>query len=174
MWPEFDLSGTQSDLTLEAEYAPWITLVSSQEQRGPLALALAEGRFTDEAALHVINSVQSPPKDMEGAATWDVSLTGGKAGRDGTLPLRLLSPNGGDADVWQYKNGQWVAVDVQRSGQYLLLAMEGVQGTFFLQPKGDGVWKIVLPIAGGAAGLAALLMVLTRVRRKKKKTVPAK
>ena len=174
VWPEFDLSGTQSDLTLEAEYAPWITLVSSQEQRGPLALALAEGRFTDEAALHVINSVQSPPKDMEGAATWDVSLTGGKAGRDGTLPLRLLSPNGGDADVWQYKNGQWVAVDVQRSGQYLLLAMEGVQGTFFLQPKGDGVWKIVLPIAGGAAGLAALLMVLTRVRRKKKKTVPAK
>lgn len=174
VWPEFDLSGTQSDLILEAEYAPWITLLPSGEQRGQLALALAEGRFTDEAVLHVTDSAQTPPKSMEGAVTWDVALTGGGAGQDGTLHLRLLSPDGGDADVWQYRNGQWVAVNARRSGQYLLLDMEGSQGTFFLQPGENAAWKFILPIAGGAAGLAALLAVLARVRRKRKKAVPAK
>lgn len=174
VWPEFDLSGTQSDLTLEAEYAPWITLLASGEQRGQLALALAEGQFTREAALHVADSARIPPKNAEGAVTWDVSLTGGEAGRDGAIPLRLLSPDGGDADVWQYKNGQWVAVDARRSGQYLILSMEGAQGTFFLQPKEGGVWKIALPIAAGAGGLAALLALLGRARRKKKKVVPTK
>lgn len=173
-WPEFDTSGTSSDLTIEAEYAPWVTLVASWERRGPLALALAEGQFTDEAVLSVTDSAQTPPKDAEGAVTWDVTLTGADVGQGGTLPLRLLSPGGGDTDVWQYKDGQWVAADAQRNGQYLLLTMEGSQGTFFLQPKGDGVWKIVLPITGGAAGLAALLMVLVRVRRKKKNAVLAK
>lgn len=174
VWPEFDLSGTRSDLTLEAEYAPWITLLASQEQRGQLALALAEGQFTGDAALHVTDSAQTPPQNAQDAVTWDVSLTGGEAGRDGVLPLRLLSPNGGDADVWQYINGQWVAADVQHSGQYLLLVMEGTQGTFFLQPKDSSMWKTLLPIAGGAAGLAALLAALGRARRKKKKAVPAK
>ncbi len=174
VWPEFDLSGTQSDLTLEAEYAPWITLLASGEQRGQLALALAEGQFTREAALHVADSARIPPQNAEGSVTWDVSLTGGEAGRDGAIPLRLLSPDGGDADVWQYKNGQWVAVDARRSGQYLILSMEGDQGTFFLQPKGGGVWKIALPIAVGAGGLAALLTLLGRARRKKRTAVPTK
>ena len=54
--------------------------------------------------------------------------------------------------------------------QQWLMAHCAEYGFILRYPTG----KIVLPIAGGAAGLAALLMVLTRVRRKKKKTVPAK
>lgn len=177
VWPEFDVSGTNSDIVLEAEYSPWVTLVASQERREQLSLALAEGRFTDEAVLSVADSTQAPPKkDAEGAVTWDVSLTGSGLGQDDLLPLRLLSPNGGDADVWQYQDGQWVAVEARRNGQYLLLTMEGTQGTFFLQPREGGPWLVILPAAAGAAGLVVLLVAVGKVRRKKKqkKAVPSK
>ena len=97
-----------------------------------------------------------------------------KAPSRGTFPLsgvcwdrRLLSP-GEDAEVWQYQNGQWVAVDTTRNGQYLLLTMEGTQGTFFLQPKGNGLWIPVLLTAGGAAGLGVLLLIASKRKRAKK------
>ena len=168
VWPEFDMSGTSSDVALEAEYAPWVTLVASAEQSGKLSLALAEGRFTQEAVLHVSDSAQTPPKkDAEGAVTWDISLVGSMLGPEDALPLRLLSP-GEDAEVWQYQNGQWVAVDTTRNGQYLLLTMEGTQGTFFLQPKGNGLWIPVLLTAGGAAGLGVLLLIASKRKRAKK------
>lgn len=162
------MSGTSSDVALEAEYAPWVTLVASAEQSGKLSLALAEGRFTQEAVLHVSDSAQTPPKkDAEGAVTWDISLVGSMLGPEDALPLRLLSP-GEDAEVWQYQNGQWVAVDTTRNGQYLLLTMEGTQGTFFLQPKGNGLWIPVLLTAGGAAGLGVLLLIASKRKRAKK------
>lgn len=173
VWPEFDLSGTRSDIVLEAEYAPWITLVASAEQREQLSLAFAEGQFTGEAALHVTDSAQTPPKDVEGAVTWDVSLTGSGLGGGDTVPLRLLSPGGG-AEVWQYREGQWVAVDARRSGQYLLLTMQGAEGTFFLQPQESGPWLTVLPIAAAAAALAALAVILTKAHKKKRKAAPPK
>lgn len=168
VWPEFDTSGTSSDITLEAEYASWVTLVASMEQSGKLPLALAEGQFTQEAVLHVSDSALTPPKkDAEGAVTWDISLAGSTLGPGDTLPLRLLSP-GEDAEVWQYQNGQWVALDTTRSGQYLLITMEGTQGAFFLQPKGNDSWTTVLLTVGGAAGLGALMVIARKVWRKRK------
>lgn len=168
VWPEFDMSGTSSDVTLEAEYASWVTLVASAEQSGKLSLALAEGRFTHEAALHVSDSALTPPKkDAEGAVTWDISLVGSTLGPEDALPLRLLNP-GDDTEVWQYQNGQWVVMDTTRSGQYLCLTMEGAQGTFFLQPKGNGPWKAVPLAVGGAVGLGLLLLIAGKLWRKKK------
>ena len=129
---------------------------------------MAEGRFTQEAVLHVSDSAQTPPKkDAEGAVTWDISLVGSMLGPEDVLPLRLLSP-GEDAEVWQYQNGQWVALDTTRSGQYLLITMEGTQGAFFLQPKGNDSWTTVLLTVGGAAGLGALVVIARKVWRKKK------
>lgn len=172
VWPEFDVSGVCSDLTVEAVYAPWITLVDSEEQAGNLVLALAEGQFTGEAALHVTDSAQTPPlENAGGAVVWDVALTGSGLGGKDTVPLRLLSPGGGAAGVWQYQNGQWSAIDAVQNGQYLLVTMEGTQGTFFLCPKGNEAWKTVLPLAGGMAGLIGLLLA-GKARRNRKKVKP--
>lgn len=168
VWPGFDTSGTRSDLTLEAVYAPWITLAASVEQSGKLSLALAEGRFTDEVVLHVSDSVLTPPKNnTEGAVTWDISLTGSSLTEDDMVPLRLLSPNGGDAAVWQYQNGQWVAVEAVLSGQYLLLSMEGTQGTFFIQPQDTGPWMTVLLAGAAVLGAALILLIGRRARQKR-------
>ena len=163
-WPEFDTSGTLSDITLEAEYAPWITLAASQETDGKLSLALAEGQFTREAVLRVTDGAVSPPPECgEDAVVRTVSLTGTALGPEDTVPLRLLSPAEGGADVWQYRNGQWKPVETRRNGRYLLLDMEGTEGVFCLQPQADAPWA---PLAiGGGAVLALLVLVL--VRRKK-------
>ncbi len=167
VWPEFDRSGVRSDVVVEAVYAPWITLLASQEtQEGKLALALAEGRFTEEAVLHVTDSAQTPPREAgAGAAVWDVVLTGAQLEGGGSVPLRLLSPEGGA--VWQYRDGQWRQVQTGRRGQYLLLSMTGPQGTFCIRTAENAPW-LIPAAAGGAAALAAVAVIAGKGRRAKK------
>lgn len=170
VWPEFDRSGTISDLTLEAVYAPWVTVVASQEQSGKLALALAEGRFTEEVALHITESAQTPPPEAaEGAVVWDVSLTGSRLSDGDSLPLRLLSRE--KASVWQYRDGRWQAVETVQNGQYLLLTMEGTQGTFWIQPQAGPPWML---LAAAAAGVVLAVLLLIAGRKKKKAAKAAK
>ena len=172
VWPEFDPSGTGSDLTLEAVYIPWVTLVASQEQEGKLSRALAEGKFTEEAVLRAEDSAQTPPEG--GIYVWDISLTGSQLTGGETVPLRLLNPEGGDALVWQYQNGQWNQVEAVRNGKYLALAMEGTSGTFCLQPQEAFPWLIAVGAAAGAVVLLLVLALLGRRRRKKKAAKAAK
>ena len=171
MWPEFDTSGTGSDLTLEAVYTPWATVAASQELSGKLSLALAEGRFTEDAVLHVQDSSQAPPSGAEGkAVVWDVSLTGVDLEEGAVLPLRLLNQGGGKAVVWQYQDDQWRQVEAVQNGQYLLVEMEGLQGSFCIQPQPGVPWTLV----GTAAGAAALLALLAAAGRQLKKKKAAK
>ena len=178
MWPDFDTSGLDSDITLEAVYTPWVTLVASEAQSGKLALALAEGRFTQDAILHVADSAVTPPEDAQadGTAVWDVTLTGTDLTDSDTVPLRLLNENGGRATVWQLTGDTWQQVDADSSGHYLLLDMTGTSGTFCICSHQR---SILLPLL--LAGLLAAVLVLTAVllvkRRKRKKAAanaPAK
>lgn len=166
VWPEFDVSGVRSDVTVEAVYAPWVTVVASEEQSGKLSLALAEGRFTEAAALHVTDGgCVPPPEAAEGAIVWEVSLTGTELGERDTVPLRLLSP-GGEGKVWQDQDGQWKQVEAVQNGQYLLLTMTGVQGVFCIQRQAGTAW--LLPAAVGGTAAAVLLLVTVRRKGKKK------
>lgn len=171
VWPEFDRSGARSDITVEAVYAPWITLVASNGMVNKLSIALAEGQFTEEAELLVESGGVAPPqkageRDEIWAETWKISLLGSDLGPEDVVPLRLLNPAGGDAVVWQYENGQWRQVEAVRNGQYLLLAMKGTQGIFYVRPQSNSAWLILA--AAGTAALAVLaLIVRNRLRTKK-------
>lgn len=169
VWGEFDTSGAKSDVTVEAVYAPWITLVASEELEGELALALAEGQFTGDAVLHVTDSDQTPPQDGE-VCVWQVSLTGTEPMDQ--VPLRLLSPGGGKAMVWQFSDGQWQKVDAVRNGSYLLLTMEGAQGIFCIQNQSGSLWMLLLAVAG--AGVLLLLVFLGRQWRRRGAAKPPK
>ncbi len=174
LWPEFDTAGTGSDLTLEAVYTPWVTLVSSEECEGKLARALAEGQFTEKAVLHVTDSTQTPPASSgEEACVWDISLTGTQTPGGDSIPLRLLDTGGGSAEVWRLEDGQWQAVEAGQNGQYLLLTMEGTQGTFCVVPQAS---QLPWPLIGGGAALATLLVLAGRHiknRRAVKASAPA-
>ena len=166
VWPEFDRSGLRSDVTAEAVYAPWVTLTASREMSGKLALALAEGQFTQDAVLRVTDSARQPPQEAGAeAVVWDVSLTGARLEEDAAVPLRLLSPEGGR--VWQLRDGRWQRTEAEQSGQYLLLTMTGTRGTFCIRPGQGASW--LLPAAAGGAVLlaAAALWAGKRLRAKK-------
>ena len=171
VWPAFDTSGLHSDITLEAVYTPWVTLVASDAAEGSLALALAEGRFTEDAALQVANSAQTPPdggsaKDV--TDVWTLTLTGTDVAEGGEVPIRLLNRGGGKASVWQLTDGGWQPVDFTVNGHYLLLTMAGTTATFCVRSSQGGPWLLVLLAAALLAVLAAVLLVLRH--RKKKKT----
>lgn len=162
-WPDFDASGVQSDITVEAVYAPWVTVTASQELSGNRSLALAEGKFTQEAVLHVSDGGQAPPQEAgEAAAVWEIALSGTELGPEDSVPLRLLSPDGGEANVWQYRNGAWQPAEAVLNGQYLLLTMKGTRGVFCIQPQAGTKWMV--PAAAGA-GVLALLLLIARRRR---------
>lgn len=170
-WPDFDASGRNSDVTLEAVYKPWVTLVASTEQEGNLALALAEGRFTEEAVLQVQYSSQAltassvvPEED-----TWDIVLAGTDLGPGDQVPLRLLNRMGGKAEVRQYQDGLWVRLDAETNGSYLIVTMTGTSGTFRIAPaQGSGILWLA-PVA-----LLALLAVFRLRKRKAQKAAGTK
>lgn len=169
-WPDFDTSGLNSDITLEAVYTPWVTLLASSEQEGKLALALAEGRFTGEAVLHVRPTLSSTAP-TEGTL-WDITLTGTDLGPEEDVTLRLLNTTGGRAEVRQYQSGRWVRLDAETNGSYLIVTTRGTHGTFNIAPaQGNGP---LLPVLLAAAVLLILLAVLRLRKRKKQKTAEAK
>ena len=163
-WDEFDKSGVMSDITLEAVYAPWITIVASAETQDKLALALAEGRFTDEAVLHAEDGTAKPPAGVE-ARVLNISLTGANE-EIGAVPIRLLNTGGKNAVVWQLDNGGWMRIDSTVSGKYLLLEMNGMSGTFCVQPQDMNPLPILL-IVSAAAILIIVIVILVAVRKKK-------
>jgi len=164
-WPDFDTSGLNSDIILEAVYKPWVTLVASAEQEGRLALALAEGQFTEEAALHV----RPASTDPAAAETWwEVTLDGTDLGPEDQVTVRLLNTAGGKAEVRQLRDGgkQESRVDAEVNGSYLVFTMTGTSGTFRAVPA-QGSGTLLLALA--AAALLALLAVFRTVKRKKRK-----
>lgn len=171
VWPAFDTSGLNSDITLEAVYTPWVTLVASKAAEGNLALALAEGRFTEDARLEVSNGSQMPPAGGGAKDTtdvWTLTLTGADVAEGTEIPIRLLNRGGGKASVWQLTDGGWQPVDFTVNGHYLLLTMAGTTATFCVRSSQSSPWLLVLLAAALLAVLAAVLLVLRH--RKKKKT----
>ena len=169
-WPDFDASGLNSDIILEAVYTPWVTLLASGEQEGKQPLALAEGRFTEEAAL-LVQPALSSTAPTEGTL-WDVALTGTDLGPEDQVTLRLLNTTGGRAEVRQYQSGQWVRLDAETNGSYLIVRTAGTRGTFNVAPaQGNGpLWLALI----AAAVVLVLLAVLRLRKRKKQKTAESK
>lgn len=169
VWPEFDTSGLSSDITLEAVYTPWVTLVASSQMDGKLALALAEGRFTGDAVLQVTDSVRTPPGAVKAgrqADVWDITLSGTELAGGDDVPLRLLNRGGGKAAVWQLVDGQWQPAAAVSNGHYLMLTMSGTSGTFcVLAAQGNTLLWVLL--AAAAVLLLAVLTVRKRLRKKK-------
>lgn len=177
-WPAFDTSGLNSDITLEAVYTPWVTLVASAEQDGKLALALAEGQFTEDAVLEAADSTHTPPaaaKEGQQMDIWDITLSGTDLTDADTVPLRLLNRGGGRAIVYQLVDGQWQTIDAVSNGHYLLLTMTGTAGTFCVRSTQVNLLWLALLLAAAAAAILLAVLVRKRIQKKRaaKKTAAA-
>lgn len=164
VWPEFNYDGVHSDVMLEAVYTPWITVLATDAASEGLSLALAEGRFTDQAALESVpqTDISAP---VEGAAVFRLSLTGTDLTEDSVTPLRILCPGGGT--LWHYGAEGWTQVITHRSGSYLLTEMHGVSGVFCAVPS-DSLLTAILSACGILTALVVLAVILLRRKRKKR------
>ncbi len=168
-WGDFDTSGLMSDITLEAVYSPWITITASAEAEGKLALALAEGKFTDLAELHANESTsQSPFEADEDTAVLDISLTGTELSDSDTVPIRLLNKSGKKATVMKLVGDKWQKVNHTENGSYLIVDMNGTKGTFCIRP--DNGNTAVITAASAAAIMAAVTVIIIIFTLKKKKS----
>ncbi len=166
-WSDFDPQGIHSDLTVEAVYTPWVTLAASRETEGQLALALAEGQFTQDVLLTVQPSQTEPPEGGEAGQVWEVSLVGADLSEGAPLPLRLLNRQGKRAAVWQLVDGAWQRRESRANGSYLCLTMDGTSGVFCVCPAPFSPLPALL--AAGAAALVVLAAVLLAAGRRRKK-----
>lgn len=167
-WPEFDTTGLVSDVTVEAVYTPVAALVASgetAEENGP-SLALAEGQFTEDAALSVRATSQSSPTGA--GEVWKLTLTGTDLSPDAQVPIRLLDRTGGGT-VWQYVSGHWQKMDTETNGQYLLLTMDGLSGVFCVAPPESSQTVLLAAVAAVVLALVLLLLAVKLVKRRKRK-----
>ena len=162
-WPSFDTTGQMSDVTVEADYQPWITLLGSEEKRGDLCLALAEGQFTGAAVLHAEAVNASPPAG--GGQPVAVTLENG-GGEDG-MTLRLLSPDKKGGSVYQLSDGRWVKRSSYANGQYLITHIAGTGGIFCATGSPSGTRTILIAVScGGVVLLVAALALLRGSKRR--------
>lgn len=105
---------------------------------------------------------------------WDVSLTGADLEQGEEVALRLLNTTGGRAEVRRYQDGQWVLLDAEANGSYLIVTMRGPRGTFNIAPAQGVPWLIPAAVSGVAALAALALMIGKRQRVKKNAKAPEK
>ncbi len=172
-WPAMPQETGSSDLTLDAVYTPWVTLVASDQADGKQSLALAEGRFTRDAALTVTQSQTEPPTSAADAPVWDVSLTGADLDPQAAVPMRLLNRQGGSAAVWQWTGSDWQRLPATANGSYLCFTMTGAAGTFCVCPASPGLLLPLLLALAAALLLAGGLLLLRRRKARKTSKTPA-
>ena len=166
VWPDFDKSGKQSDIVLEAVYNHVVTITQSEEADGKLALALAAGNFTDDVTLEVSEeNIAKPSGAGKDAKIYRLTLKNTNVGENDTVPIRLLNPSTNKAKVWILSGENWVSVDASQSGKYMLAQMTGTEGVFCIAPA-NPVW---IPFAAGGAAVVILVVVIICVKKAKKR-----
>ncbi len=166
LWSPFTTDTMVVDQTVYAGYDNWITVVSSEELDNGRAYALAEGKFTRNAVLHVYDSAESAPSS-NAWALWDVEFYDTGLQSDTVTTVKLLNQTDTPATVWQYYDGQWFEVDAARSGRYMTVNITGSGGTFCMRPN---YLSLIILIAVAAAALIAMIVIIVLlVRRSRKK-----
>lgn len=169
-WQKIQAETVIENITVECEYQPYITVLSSDEknQSGKLALGLAEGEFTDSAKLHVTNSTTNPPiKKSDNVKVYDISLENTDISPTDTVTVRLLNENKNTVTVWQHTNGKWEKVKATKRGKYAVVKLDGPQNTICIKyDKASSaiVWIIVICVLLGSGASTLLIF-----RKKHKK-----
>ncbi len=157
-WPKIEEDTVTSDIKLVCEYQPYITVISSTEKSGELPVALAEGNFTDEAALHATAT---------GENIYDIELS--SAG-SGPATIRLLKPSGkalaGTVAVQLKTESGWRRLDSKERGKYVVFEIPDPAATVRLVNEG---MSILLPILILLLALICLAVLFIIYRKRKAK-----
>lgn len=166
-WEEFDTSGIISDITVNAEYAQWVTLCESSGTDGKLPLALVEGKFTDDVKLEVTDYQHQLPSGCDSSTkVWKVAVTGADIAADQQVPLRLINKDKEKADVWRLSGDKWEKLESVQNGSYLFVTVGGAENVLCIQAHSFDIIPLIIGIA--AVLLIILAIVIIAKNRKKR------
>lgn len=163
VWEEFETENLFRSQTVNAVYRGWVETISSG---GDLALALAEGQFSNQAVLTVseVETVDGFGALYKSEVSYVYSITDESLSYDGEYLLHLYSPDTGNASVALTANGRTVIYNCKRDGSYLLFnAPADGEITILRNRQSTAVTAAFI-----AFGIILLLLLILLIRRKKK------
>ncbi len=164
-WHKPEADTVTENIDVVCEYKPYITVLSSNEkdEGGRLAIALAEGNFTDKSELSVTERTDG---EQDNEKVYDVTLTGTDIGSGDSVTLRLLNPNRDKVTVSRVTDGGEGELGVTYRGRYVVFELKGANNTIRVKyeknvPAAAGI--IVLLLLG-----AVLIGVVAFIKKKTK------
>lgn len=149
-WTDYPEDTVTSSHIIEAEYSEWITIIESDKKSASnVALAFAEGLFTDRARLSVKEAPSVKPPEKAGGksvAVYEIELQNTSLSADAKVPMRFLNENRGKAEVWQMSDGFWQSVPVKDNGRYLKFTLTGTETTICVSFTPSWLPKAILII----------------------------
>lgn len=163
-WEDLDFSEVLFDSEINAVYTPYVTALSSIEQReNKLPIIIVQGSFTDEDKITALSgeSINYAVSDK-----WTVTLP-----EDGNTvhTVRYLScvkPK--NAEVILTENGVERIAEAEVDGQYLVFEVNGSSFDIYVKKKAS-LWFIYAAAAVLAAVAAVMIIIVMKKRKKKSK-----
>lgn len=170
-WPnEKQLTEICENLTVTAEYQPWVESVASKEETEtgkPIFIAVAEFYENTKLTLEAIDGPGQLDKNAVLAYAYAWNLSADREKNYEEIEAHLIKPETENAaQVWVRTDGQWNEVSAEEDGSYLVVMLPyGADVAVVTEPEGLNL----LIIVGGAAAII-LVVGIVFWRRKKKKT----
>ncbi len=173
-WPdESTLTDIRGNLTVTAEYVPWVESIASKEETEsgkPVFLAVAEFYENTELMLAETEKPEQPEEDAVCAYAYSWKLSGNNGKDYETIEMHLIKPETeGTAHVWIREAEQWHEIPAEEDGSYLVVTLPyGADVAVVTQPEKSN------PLAAAGAAAAVILAAGVILRRRKKKKVQRK
>lgn len=160
-----------SSLTIECEYKPYISLISSKQRNkdGNLALFSADGAFCDTAKISVSNSESKPHSDSKKSVVYDIEIKDADIQGSFIKSLRVYTGGEKNVDIYILKDGKWQKVKSQTRGKYEIFDFTEQSGTICIEYQNKSILPYIL-IFGAIMLIIVIFMVILHNKGKKKKT----
>lgn len=148
-WKKVKAKTVTEDITVNCKWAPYITVISSEEkdESGKIAIALCEGEFTDEARLSAKKSASEPPvHKSENVKVYDIKIENSDIKDNEAVTLRLINKNRDKVTAWVLNGDKWEKTEVKNEGKYVILKAKGASQTICLKYEPSGhimLWSLL-------------------------------
>ena len=176
-WSDFDTENIRFSRDIEAVYTlNRSTLASAQTgEDSPLSVVLLEGSFEETASLELQPYAGADPESDADTAveSWEIRILNTDA-EDGSYTVRYLAPadiKNGETEIWLLKDGEWVPVEAEVNGSYLVFPADGNPIVFSaVSPEEKRPFPLIpVAAAGGGVLLLAVLLAAGKKRRRNRK-----
>ena len=162
VWPEFDFDHVTCSRVLDAQYEKWVESLAGEETgEDGRPLLMVEGNFLPQAFLKTTKEQQDTGFVIDAG--------------DGTLydgPVKVHALCGGDPEQYTVEvltDAGYRKTESSVLGRYVVFEMERPGHFRLVEQEKTGYGKWIALAAAGAAGVAALVLVIRFLIKKKKK-----